>query len=140
MEPSKVKKVIWNKHKINEISVLYNDYLAHFEFVDNYLHLSSLKRYENIVDLRSDPNGRYGYFKGFRYEIVLYESGKSIAILDINRIVIYSKTFIGKNFSSIEWSSDSTFFIAATNSSLYFFNMFDLSVKHWSNFTNNIQV
>lgn len=58
MEPSKVKKVFWNKLKLNEISVLYNDHLANFEFTNNDLHLSGLKRFEDIVDLKNDPNGR----------------------------------------------------------------------------------
>jgi len=76
----------------------------------------------------------------FRYQIVLYDSGRSIAILDINVNIIFTKTYIGKNFNSIEWSSDSTFFIAPTENSLYLFNMFDFSVKRWSNFQNKIKV
>jgi hypothetical protein len=58
MEPSKVKKVFWNRLKLNEISILYNDYLANFDFANTCLHLSGLKMFEDIVDLKNDPNGR----------------------------------------------------------------------------------
>ena len=58
MEQSKVKKVLWNKLKVTELCVLYNDHLAYYEFSNNCLYLSSLKRFEDIVNLSCDPNGR----------------------------------------------------------------------------------
>ncbi len=58
MEQSKVKKVFWNKLKVNEICVLYNDHLAYYELSKNNIYLSTLKRFHDISNLSFDPNGR----------------------------------------------------------------------------------
>jgi len=71
----------------------------------------------------------------YRYELILYDSGSSFALMDVNKDIIFSKTYLGKSFNNIEWSSDSTFFVATTENNVYIYNMFDFSVKQWSNFT-----
>ncbi len=72
--------------------------------------------------------------------MVIYDYGSSLSVLDLNKKIIFSKTFKGKFFLNIEWSHDSTFFIATTETNLYMFNMYDFSNKQWSNFKNKIKV
>jgi len=72
--------------------------------------------------------------------LILYDNGNTFAILDLNKNVLFSKSFIGKTFTNIEWSHDSTFFIATTDTNVYLFNMYDFSNKQWSNFQNKIKV
>jgi hypothetical protein len=58
MEHSKVKNIFWNKLKVNELCVLYNDHLAYYEFTNNYLYLSGLERFNDIVNLSFDPDAK----------------------------------------------------------------------------------
>ena len=70
----------------------------------------------------------------------MYDSGSTLALLDINKNVIFSKTYFARYFNNLEWSSDSTFFVATTDTNVYLFNMYDFSTKLWSNFQKKIKV
>jgi len=58
VEHSKVKKLYWSKIKPNEFSVIYNDYIGYFEYTNNNVFLSALKRFDNIINSKVDYNGR----------------------------------------------------------------------------------
>lgn len=45
--------------KVNELCVAYDDYLSFYEISNNFLYLSNLKRFGDIVNVCNDPNGRY---------------------------------------------------------------------------------
>lgn len=57
IEYSKVKKFSWSKIKPNEFSVIYNDYIAYFEYTNNHIFLSNLKKFDNIINSKVDYNG-----------------------------------------------------------------------------------
>ena len=74
--------------------------------------------------------------------MVLYDNGSSFALLDAEKNITFSKSFYFnmQPYRNIEWANDSNYFILYNERNICMYNLFNFSVKYWTNFANEIKV
>ena len=124
----------WHSVNKNIVAIIYKDNII-LHRINDQLLLSEIKyiNFKNPIKIKWDSSGEFA--------IIIYNSGRSFAVLDACYKTIYKKnTWATQKYIDVQWPENSSYFILFSSTSYDLYNMYNFNSNNYTDFQGDIIV